>query len=401
MKLSSFSLIIAIFASFLLTNCTKENTILEVPTTVETPTNPIQQEGKNINTNNSQELIEFKSYLQKEMQTQHIPALSVLIFEADEILYEGCFGKSNVEKNTALQNDHLFLLASVSKVVTATALLQLYDQDQFDLDDNINDYLNFEVAIPGYTKDITFRMLLTHTSGIADGAALDDQYYYGEDSPVELTDFLANYLTPNGEFYDKKDNFHDFAPGSQHEYSNIGAALIGALVTEIAGMDFNDYCKQHIFNPLGMTNTAWHLADINQFIVQPYDYINGKNEMIEQYTFTDYPNGGLRSTAGDMFKFLSAFVQNGQSNDYQLLKQSTIEAMITLQIPNLSEEMGLHLFQMDETANLWGHDGGEQGVATIMAFNSDSQIGVIILANQGEADLEELLVEAYEVGTGL
>lgn len=401
MKLSDFSLIIAIFASFLLTNCTKENTVLEAPTiNVDTPTNAIQ-EGKNTTTKTSQELTEFKSYLQKEMQTQHIPALSVLIFEADEILYEGCFGKSNLEKNTTLQNDHLFLLASVSKVVTATALLQLYEQGKFDLEDNINDYLNFEVAIPGHTKEITFRMLLTHTSGIADGAALDDQYYYGEDSPIELTDFLEDYLTPSGEFYDKKDNFYDFRPGSQHEYSNIGAALIGALVTGISGMDFNDYCKQYIFSPLGMTNTAWHLADINQFIVQPYDYYDGQYEMIEQYTFTDYPNGGLRSTAGDMFKFLSAFVQNGQSNDYQLLKQSTIDAMTTLQIPNLSEDMGLHLFQMDEAANLWGHDGGEQGVATTMAFNAVSQIGVIILANQGEADLQELLVEAYEVGTGL
>ncbi len=398
MKLSNFSLIIALFASFLLTNCTKENTVLETPM-VDTPTT-LSQEGKGRNSD-SATLVDFKDYLQEEMQAQHIPALSVLIFEADEILYEGCFGKSNVEKNIPLQNDHLFLLASVSKVVTATALLQLYDQGKFDLEDSINDYLDFEVAISGYSKEITFRMLLTHTSGIADGAALDDQYYYGEDSPVELIEFLESYLTPNGEFYDESDNFHDFRPGSQHEYSNVGAALIGALVAEISGMDFDEYCKQNIFSPLGMTNTAWHLADIDQFIVQPYDYINGRNESIEQYTFTDYPNGGLRSTAGDMFKFLSALVQQGASNNYQLLKQTTIDKMTTLQIPNLSEEMGLHLFQMDEAANLWGHDGGEQGVATTMAFNPDTQIGVIILTNQGEADLEEILVEAYEVGTGL
>ena len=102
-----------------------------------------------------------------------------------------------------------------------------------------------------------------------------------------------------------------------------------------------------------------------------------------------------------MFQFISAFVQNGQSNNYQLLKASTIEKMTTLQIPNLSEEMGLHLFLMDKTEKLWGHDGGEQGVATTMAFNLDTKIGAIIFTNQGEADLEELLLEAYDLGIAL
>jgi len=390
-----------LFACLLLTNCTKENTTIETPTVTTTiDTGVSTQEGKDRN-NEKAAVTNFKNKVQREMRTQHIPALSVLIFEEDEVLYEGCFGKSNLEKNTSLQKDHLFLLASVSKVITATALLQLYDQGQFDLDDNINDYLNFEVAIPGYTNMITFRMLLTHTSGIADGAALDDQYYYGEDSPVELGDFLADYLMPNGEYYDRQDNFHRFRPGTQNEYSNIGAALIGLLVAEISEMDFDEYCKQNIFHPLGMTHTAWHLRDIDQFIVQPYDYFNGRDEMVEHYTFTDYPNGGLRSTAGDLFKFLSAFVKDGESNNYQLLEASTIDKMTTLQIPNLSDDMGLHLFQMDESKNLWGHDGGEQGVATVMAFNPTTKIGAIILTNQGEVDLEDLLVEAYGVGEEL
>lgn len=389
-----FQLITIIFVCLLLTNCTKENPILE--TSITTVTTEIQT-GKSRNNDNST-IADFKEFIEKEMQAQHIPALSVLIFEEDEILYEGCFGKSNVEKRTPLQNDHLFLLASVSKVVTATALLQLYEKDHFDLDDNINDYLDFEVRVPNFNKDITFRMLLTHTSGIGDGAALDDQYYYGEDSPVALADFMEDYLTPEGEFYDEEDNFYGFAPGEEHEYSNMGSALIGVLVEQISGMDFSKYCQQYIFNPLGMSHTAWHLAQINNIIVQPYDYINGRNEMVEHYTFTDYPNGGLRSTASDMFRFISAFVQRGQSTNYQLLKATTIHEMTTLQIPNLSEEMGLHLFIED---GLWGHDGGEQGVATSMAFSLDTKIGVIILSNQGEADLADLLVEAYGVGKEL
>ncbi|MCR9286334.1 MAG: beta-lactamase family protein [Bacteroidetes bacterium] len=344
---------------------------------------------------------DFEAYLQDEMDSQKIPALSLLVFEKDNILYENYLGKTNIEQDISLENNHLFMLASVSKMVTGTALMQLQEGGLFALDDKINDYLSFNVQIPNYTTDVTFRMLLTHTSGIADGSALDDQYYYGEDSPVALGNFLENYLVPAGSFYNVNENFHDFEPGTQHEYSNIGTALIGLLVEQISGIDFDDYCKQNIFNPLGMSNTSWRLDEISQPIVQPYDYVNGQNESIDHYTFTDYPNGGLRSTARDMFLFLSAFVREGNVNNHQLLNPTTVNNMITPQIPSLANDMGLHLFLMNSANNLWGHDGGEQGVATIMAFNPTTGIGAIILTNQGEADLEEMLIEAYKFGLAL
>ncbi len=343
---------------------------------------------------------EFETYLQEEMEDQHIPALSVLIFKEQDILYEHYFGQSQIQQNIQLESDHLFLLASVSKVITATALLQLHENGLFSLDDNINDYLPFEVNIPNYATAITFQMLLTHTSAIADGAALDDQYCYGEDSPVALDYFLENYFVPNGAFYSANENFYDFEPGTDHEYSNTGNALIGLLVQEISGINFNEYCKQNIFSPLGMNHTFWRLDEITQIIVQPYDYINGKNEAIQHYTFTDYPNGGLRSTGRDMFQFLSAFVQDGSVNNYQLLNPTTINSMTILQIPSINNDMGLHLFQLNAQNNLWGHDGGEQGVATIMAFNPSTKIGIILLTNQGEANLDELLVESYKFGLG-
>ena len=247
--------------------------------------------------------VEFEEYIQDEIDFQKIPAMSILIFKEEDVLYEKYFGKSNLEQNASLANNHVFLIASISKVVTASALLQLHEDGYFSLDENINNHLPFAVNIPNYSTDITFRMLLTHTSGIADGSALDDQYYYGQDPPIALDFFLENYLTPGGNFFSVSENFHDFEPGTEHEYTNEGSALIGLLVEEISGVDFNTYCKQNIFNPLGMSNTYWRLDEITQTIVQPYDYDEGEYEAIEHYTFTDYPNGGLRSTGEDMFKF--------------------------------------------------------------------------------------------------
>jgi len=352
----------------------------------------------NLEVNNT---TDYEEFIQDEMDLQKIPAMSILIFKGNTILYESYKGKSNIDQNKALKNNDLFLLASVSKVITATALLQLYDDGLFELDDNINDYLSFDVNIPNHSGNITFRMLLTHTSGIADGSALDNQYYYGKDPQISLAYFLENYLVPGGNYYNASENFHDFTPGSQHEYSNEGNALIGLLVEQISGTNFNTYCKQNIFKPLGMTNTFWRLDEISQNIVVPYNYTKRKYEAVEHYTFTDYPNGGLRSTSKDLHKFLNAFVQNGLSNNYQLLNESTIKSMITLQIPSLSNEMGLHLFLMDQNNGLWGHDGGEQGVATIMAFNPTTKVGAIILTNQGEVELEEILAESYKLGLKL
>ena len=75
--------------------------------------------------------------------------------------------------------------------------------------------------------------------------------------------------------------------------------------------------------------------------------------------------------------------------------------MITPQIPNLDNAVGLHLFNLNNENQLWGHDGGEQGVATIMAFNPSTKVGAIILTNQGDSDLDEILVEAYKLGLNL
>ena len=297
-----------------------------------------------------------------------------------------------------MKSNDLFLIASISKTITVTALLQLYDKGLFKLDDLINDYLPFKISNPNQIQDITFKMLLTHTSSIADGNALDSQYYYGKDSPIPLIEFLKDYFIPLGKYYNADQNFYNFKLGSQHEYSNIGNAPIGYLVEVISDQNSNIYCKEHIFKPLGMKNSFWRLDEIKQHIVVPYSYSRKVYKPIQHYTFTDYPNGGLRSTAKDLHLFLKTISNNGQLDSFELLKPETVEKMISPQIPNIDNEVGLHLFLMNQSHNLWGRDGGEEGASTIMAFNPGTKIGVIILSNQGDADLGNLLSEAYMYG---
>lgn len=343
---------------------------------------------------------QLSALVEDEMDKQNIPAMSVLVFKQDQIIYDEYFGKAHIGNGTDLTASHPFMIASISKVITGTALLQLADQNLISLDDPINDYLPFQVNVPGYTTKITFRMLLTHTSGIADGPSLDNEYYYGTDSPTDLGDFLESYLVPGGSNYSENDNYHAFGPGDDVEYSNVGSALVGHLVEVISGQDFNTYCKQNIFAPLGMTNTFWRLDEISGTIVQPYEYSGGNYTEIQHYTFTDYPNGGLRTTTQDLHKLFQIFVNGGSSNGQQILASGTVTQMMTPQITDLDTETGLSFFLLDAANSIWGHDGGETGVSTIAGVNSSTKVGVIVFSNMSDAELNDIMLEGYALGNG-
>ena len=201
--------------------------------------------------------------------------------------------------------------------------------------------------------------MLTHTAAIADGPALDDQYYYGEDSPIKLDYYLKNYFTPKAEFY-SADNFHNFKPGTQYEYTNEGNALIGLLVEQISGVDFAQFTQENIFKPLGMINSHWRLKNIQAPIVTLYD--NG--QYVENFTFTDYPNGGLRSNTRDMHKFLAMLGNQGSFSGIQILTPSTVDEMLSYQIPDISSNEGLQIQYLNDDTGLWGHEGGEAGTST-------------------------------------
>lgn len=345
---------------------------------------------------------EFEAYLQDEMQAQNIATLSALLFKDGNIVHESYLGKANIQDNIALSGNNPFLLASISKMITGTAIMQLHEAGRFGLDDPINDYLPYQVQVPGYSEDITFRMLLTHTSSIADNDALLDQHYhYGIDPPVQLGFFVENTLKVGGQFYNANENFYDFAPGSKYEYSNTGSALLGALVEAISGTDFNSYCKQNIFTPLNMSNSSWRLDELTQTPVMPYNYSGGEHQAIGHYTNTDYPNGGLRSTARDMFRYFKALSEGGILDGQRILSQASVDAMMSVQIPSIDDEVGLHCFIMDKENELWGHSGGEQGTSTLAGFNRSTKSGVILFCNDGDADLDALFAAGYKLALKL
>lgn len=264
--------------------------------------------------------------------------------------------------------------------------MRVWETGGLDLDEDVSTYLPFSVVHPDYpATPMTARMLLTHTSAIKDNWRVLDSLYVHGDSPIPLEQFLKDYLTPDGAYYDPGANFQTQAPGAVYQYSNVGVSLAALLVEAISGTAFDQYCRQFIFEPLGMSRTSWHLAGLDKnAIAMPYGYLRLAQRYYPYgfYGYPDYPDGALRTTVMDLARFLTAVIQFGSSGETRILKPETVAEMRRVQFPSLAPDQGLVWYYKELSGwTLLGHNGGDRGVATEMFFRPADGVGVILLMN--------------------
>ena len=316
----------------------------------------------------------------EKMDYYKIPGLAASIIKDGELYWTGAYGFANIADSIRVTDSTLFMLASVSKTVTGVALMQLWEEGLFELDDNINNYLPFEVHNPFFPDSvITIRMLLTHTSSINDN--WNEMPYYAGDSPILLGEYLENYLVPGGTYYHTT-NYNNFAPGTQWDYCNIAVALVGYLIEVLTG-NFSTYTQDSIFIPLEMNETAWFLAELDTtHIARPYYYSGGNYGAYAHYGYSDYPAGQLRTSTLQLSKFLSAFMQGGEINNVRILDTATVSLMTTVQFPQIRSDQGLiwHKYLLNSRW-IWGHTGDDLGVLTAMFYSPAEGTGVVLLCN--------------------
>jgi len=390
------------------------------------------RQESSIQINNYRDEEELLQFIESIMQTHLIPGLSISIVKDENIIWEQYFGYANIHENIVVDASTMYILSSISKTITVTALMQLFEENLFFLDDDIDNYLPFEINHPDYqSTPITFRMLLSHTSGIKDNWSV--MPYYDGDSELELGYYLEEYLTIGGEFYGSNSNFTNSMPGTNYSYSNIGAALIGLLVEEISNQPFNEYCNENIFEPLVMDNAFWFLSEIENLdqVALPYQLSGGSGDtcfeigcgvydennpcfcdfqcvyyndcctdydevcgedgtgsnqgnLVEYMNFgySDYPSGQLRTTSNNLAKFMSAYINNGIYNGVRILDSETIELIKTIHYPNIDSDQGLIWYYKNSNGRtLFGHNGGDIGSSTEMFLSFSNNLGVVLLTN--------------------
>lgn len=347
------------------------------------------------------------TYIQGEMNTEHFPGVSTIIVKDGEIVWVESYGYADIANNIPVQDSTIFLLASISKVFTGTAVMQLYENGLLNLDEDVNNYLPWDVDIPGYVNDsITFRRLMTHTSSITDNGTVMDTYYDYPDPTIPLSTCMEQYFSTAGSDYDANNNFLPNAPGTTYDYSNMATALDGYLAEVISGMPFDQYCNSNIFDPLCMNNTAWFLADLDSNnVARPYEYIGGNYNPFPFYGFADYPDGQLRSNVFDMANFMLAYLNGGTFGMNSILAPGSISQMWSSQVPSIDPTQGLNWYQEEiyhsgGSSMLWGHNGGEMGASTNMYLDPVNNIGICVLTN-GEGDALYICDELYDYALSL
>jgi len=206
----------------------------------------------------------FDRAMTKLMGMAHMSALSAAIVKNNEVVWAKGFGLYDRENNKEADEKTIYLVASISKTFTATALMQLYEKGYFKLDDDVSNYLPFTLRNPNYPdKPITFRMLLAHQSSLAEDPPGFYAYIPG-DLEVEGYPYpwLEEYLVPGGINYIPQ-IWTDLPPGEEMNYANVGYGLLGYLVERISGKPFEEYCRENIFEPLSMNDTSFRLANVN------------------------------------------------------------------------------------------------------------------------------------------
>ncbi len=345
------------------------------------------------------------NYITGQMKTNNIPGLAACIIKDGKLAWTKGYGWANLDEKKPVTPNTIFMLASVSKPFTSAALMKLYEAGKFGLDDSINTFLPYKVHHPKFkSTPITFRHLLTHTSGIRDNWDVMIPNYVNGDSPIPLGEFLQDYLTPAGKHYDEAKHFSASAPGTKAEYSNIGTALIGYLVETISGQPFDQYSKEKIFTELCMSHTAWKLAALDTTnIARPYGYENGAFYDYGLYGYPDYPDGQLRSSVIDVARFMFAHINNGLYDNKQFLQEATVNEIFTPQIPAIDSKQGLIWSKLISGGRtFWFHNGGDFGVGTMMLFDPQKKTGVVILTNsEGKYNLilNRLIQVSDTIGT--
>jgi CubicO group peptidase (beta-lactamase class C family) len=324
-----------------------------------------------------------------------IPTLHACVVSGTEIDWVKGFGDQT-------DLDTTFLIGSVQKVFVAISILQLYEDGLISLDDDVNDYLPFDIRHPDYPDTpITIQMLLSHRSGLQPTFSSEFCYdweggytpeyrsyiraYYSSVVGISLGEYLSMVIPSTGSLYSQYDWI--FEPDSQFGYSNTGYKILMYLLELVSNQTISMYMHENIFGPLRMNNTGFNATEFIEHHAIPHTRTHGNNTNMELPVW----NGQymLRSSARDMGHLLIALMNEGQFDGHQLLQQDTLSMMLENTDPgnplnNLRREIRWQGYGFGievRTHGSFGHGGSTVGFTAECYFNPASRLGYIKLSN--------------------
>lgn len=330
------------------------------------------------------------SIIKEQMDKNHIPGAVVTIVKDGKVFFAKGYGYSNLENRVPVSpTQTLFRVGSVSKLFTATAVMQLVEQGKLDLNADVNTYLDFKIPAT-FPQPITLKNLLTHTAGFEEqiaGVILSDPT-----NMTSLGDYLKNHMPARA-----------YSPGKIGAYSNYGMALAGYIVERVSQMPFADYVQKNIFGPLDMDHSTLQQpvpANLAADLADGYGYVDD-NQLPGGFEWVQAsPAGAVSATADDMAKFMTAHLQNGTYEGAAILSEATAQKMHDL--PNFIDSRGKEDLaygfarsHINGQLELW-HNGDTFLFHTGLHLLPDQNIGFFISNNGVDGiDLEATVFKAF------
>lgn len=334
------------------------------------------------------------------IESSDVPGLVALVARKGKIVFHEAYGKADVASGHPLEKDDIFRIASQTKAITATAVMMLWEEGHFRLDDPISKWIpdfknpqvldNYNYSQGTYTtvpakREITIRHLLTHSSGIGYGFIDGDERMKLIFKKAGIVDGWTTEPSTNEKNIKKLARLPlHFDPGDRYKYAE-GLDVLAYFVEILSGVSFAEFLETRIFEPLGMKDTYFYLPEnkIERMVTvhTPKDGKWVKYTGRPDYYDADYPvkgakthfggGGGLSSTALDYASFLQMYLNGGELNGIRILSRTTIDTMNAFQVTmNESRHYGLAFGVSTKEAVSTGGEGSEGTFSWGGYFNS-------------------------------
>ncbi len=340
----------------------------------------------------------YCSWLIKKKMTEHnVKGLSIALVDNQEIIWAKGFGYADVANQIPATRETVYHIGSISKLFTATAVMQLVAKGLIDLDEPIQTYLP-EFSIKSHFDQskyppITARNLMTHHSGLSELYMNGSRF--NEYAPVEEISF-SSFLS------DLKNDYLYFPPNLIFSYSNIGFTILGALVEKISGQNFVEYVDENIFAPCDMRISSFAHNEKN--IPKLAKGHNKDEKVVPEALASTYPAGSVSSNVLDLSNFAKTVFAGGKFGENQILPPSELNEMLTIQ--NNDNELdgdikfGLGWWRWfsgakDYIGNVAHHGGDLAGFLSMFLLSTDHKLGVIVLENSNSEEIWEYFQEEF------
>lgn len=325
--------------------------------------------------------------IQRTLLEGRIPSAAIALIAGDRVIWSGAYGHSNLWARTPATPSTVYLIGSTFKAMSTVALLQQMEQGKFKLDDRVSDYLtDFKIQNEDPQHPVTFRHLLTHTSGLP--GDFGPFPVWGDTAPPSLEDYLRKSLKVAK------------PPLTSVVYSNQAYTLIGYLVQKFSGVPYKQYIQEHVFAPLEMTSTAFEpRPDMEERLSIPYtvDEKTGSQTGTVRLKASVWPAGLVYGTVLNQANWLIANLNGGVFKGKRLINEQTLEQMFPRQYDQFkgpieglwgNENAGFGLtwwVQVRDGDRYFAHSGSVPGYTAFLLGNRNRKLGFAILTNGNRA----------------